>query len=170
MSPPLLSPNLTKQRALDMVLQYVQDFSLHITETNATKPWGAYIRFAESDIEKFAREFFPDQKISQTGLLTPKFLLVAPDGILSWQYHHRRAEIWKVIIGPIQAVQSDSDVLVEPRTYLSGSLISHGALVRHRLIGHGTWGLVAEIWQHTDPSQPSTEEDIVRLEDRYSRT
>jgi hypothetical protein len=29
--------------------------------------------------------------------------------------------------------------------------------------------LVAEIWQHTDPGNPSNEDDIVRLADDYSR-
>jgi hypothetical protein len=40
---------------------------------------------------------------------------------------------------------------------------------RHRLIGFETWGVVAEFWQHTDPTNPSNEEDIIRLQDDYSR-
>jgi mannose-6-phosphate isomerase len=34
---------------------------------------------------------------------------------------------------------------------------------RHRLIGLASCGVIAEIWQHTDPKDPSDEEDIVRL-------
>jgi hypothetical protein len=37
------------------------------------------------------------------------------------------------------------------------------------LIGLDDWGIVAEIWQHTDESNPSDEDDIVRLQDDYSR-
>jgi hypothetical protein len=40
---------------------------------------------------------------------------------------------------------------------------------RHRLIGRHDWGVVAEIWMHTDPNHPSDEDDIVRLQDDYSR-
>ena len=40
---------------------------------------------------------------------------------------------------------------------------------RHRLIGTQGWGVVAEIWMHTDPNHPSDEADIVRLQDDYSR-
>lgn len=40
---------------------------------------------------------------------------------------------------------------------------------RHRLVGLDNWGVVAEIWQHTDPNEPSKEEDIVRLSDNYGR-
>jgi hypothetical protein len=40
---------------------------------------------------------------------------------------------------------------------------------RHRLVGLETWGIVAEIWVHTEPSDPSDESDIVRLEDDFGR-
>ena len=40
---------------------------------------------------------------------------------------------------------------------------------RHRLIGLDGWGVIAEIWQHTDAENPSDEEDIVRLQDDFGR-
>ena len=40
---------------------------------------------------------------------------------------------------------------------------------RHRLIGLSGWGIIAEIWRHTDPSNPSDESDIVRLQDDFGR-
>ena len=40
---------------------------------------------------------------------------------------------------------------------------------RHRLIGLDNFGVVSEIWQHTDRDNPSDEEDIVRLSDDYGR-
>jgi mannose-6-phosphate isomerase len=41
---------------------------------------------------------------------------------------------------------------------------------RHRLVGMPNgWGAVAEIWQHTDAANPSDENDIVRLQDDFSR-
>ena len=40
---------------------------------------------------------------------------------------------------------------------------------RHRLVGLSDIGVVAEIWIHTDVNNPSDEQDIVRLQDDYSR-
>ena len=40
---------------------------------------------------------------------------------------------------------------------------------RHRLIGLSDFAVIAEIWQHTDPNNPSDEKDIVRLSDDYGR-
>ncbi len=36
-------------------------------------------------------------------------------------------------------------------------------------MGLDTFGIVAEIWQHTDPTNPSEEDDIVRLQDDFGR-
>jgi mannose-6-phosphate isomerase len=40
---------------------------------------------------------------------------------------------------------------------------------RHRLVGLEDWGVIAEIWQHTDASNPSDESDIVRVQDDFGR-
>lgn len=40
---------------------------------------------------------------------------------------------------------------------------------RHRLIGLNEWGIVAEIWQHTDALNHSNEDDIVRVQDDFGR-
>jgi len=40
---------------------------------------------------------------------------------------------------------------------------------RHRLIRLDSWGVVAEIWQHTDKEEPSDEDDIIRLQDDFGR-
>jgi hypothetical protein len=40
---------------------------------------------------------------------------------------------------------------------------------RHRLVGTDEWGIIAEIWKHTDKENPSDEEDIVRVEDDFGR-
>jgi len=37
------------------------------------------------------------------------------------------------------------------------------------LIGLDSWSIVSEIWQDTDPEQPSDEDDIVRLQDDFGR-
>ena len=40
---------------------------------------------------------------------------------------------------------------------------------RHRLRGLDDYSVVAEIWQHTDPNNPTDEEDIIRLQDDFGR-
>jgi len=40
---------------------------------------------------------------------------------------------------------------------------------RHRLVGLNEWGVLAEIWQHTDAANPSDEDDIVRVQDDFGR-
>jgi len=64
---------------------------------------------------------------------------------------------------------SDDDNQSEVQTFKTGDLITIGRGQRHRLVGLDHWGVVAEIWQHTDKTNPSDEEDIVRLEDDYGR-
>ena len=40
---------------------------------------------------------------------------------------------------------------------------------RHRLIGLDDYAVISEIWQHTNPENPSNEDDIVRISDDYGR-
>lgn len=136
------------------------------------RPWGGFFVLVESDAARFAAEFFPEldfQQIQITQHLSPKFLLVAPHQRLSWQYHFRRAELWKVLQGPVGVATSNSDEQGPVRTYAPGESLSLAQGQRHRLVGLDHWGLVAEIWQHTDPDQPSDESDIVRLQDDFGR-
>ena len=50
-----------------------------------------------------------------------------------------------------------------------GDTITFQIEERHRLVGLSNFGVVAEIWIHTDLKNPSNEQDIVRLEDDYFR-
>ena len=96
-------------------------------------------------------------------------LLVAPQARLSWQYHHRRAKIWQVVQGPVGVATSDTDAEGKVESYMPGDQIILRQGERHRLVGLAGWGVVAEIWQHTDADQPSDENDIVRVQDDFGR-
>ncbi len=115
----------------------------------------------------FSNEDFESIKI--THKLSPKILLVAPRTRLSWQYHHRRAEIWKCIGGTVGVITSDSDEENAEQKLKDGDIIKLKQGERHRLIGLDDWGVVAEIWQHTDELNPSDEEDIIRVQDDFGR-
>jgi len=145
---------------------------LEIRNQDQTRPWGGFFVINEEQAQQFAEIYFEgiavdDLKIS--GKLSPKILVVAPDKRLSWQYHHRRAEIWKVIQGSVGVVTSLSDEEGELQALQPGELIRLEQGQRHRLIGTGGWAVLAEIWQHTDIENPSDEDDIVRVQDDFGR-
>jgi hypothetical protein len=64
---------------------------------------------------------------------------------------------------------SPTDEEGEVKSYEPGALIVLKQGERHRLVGLDGWGVIAEIWQHTDASQPSDEDDIVRVQDDFGR-
>ncbi|HRQ29270.1 MAG TPA: hypothetical protein PLU49_04295, partial [Saprospiraceae bacterium] len=95
---------------------------------------------------------------------------VAPGKKLSWQYHFRRSELWRVVSGPVGIATSENDEEMPSKTYNTSDTITLRTGQRHRLIGLENWGIVAELWLHADPEHPSDEDDIVRLQDDYNRT
>jgi mannose-6-phosphate isomerase-like protein (cupin superfamily) len=146
-----------------------QGFS--VVSADFSRPWGGFFVIDEGQIKQFAQTYFPHlaDSLPQNQKLSPKILIVAPEKRLSWQYHFRRAEVWRVVDGPVAVAQSDTDAETTPATYQNGEFITLKQGERHRLIGKENWGVVAEIWQHTNPSNPSDEEDIVRVQDDFQR-
>ena len=143
-----------------------------IVQEDTERPWGGFFVIDEAQAQAFANRYFEGLDVNGlkiSGKLSPKILLVAPGTRLSWQYHHRRAEIWCLVRGTAGVCTSFTDVEGPLRTLAVGELITLQQGERHRLIGLDTWGIVAEIWQHTDASQPSDEDDIVRVQDDFGR-
>lgn len=143
-----------------------------IVSHNYAKPWGGYLVIDEEQAQAFANAFFEGIDVNSLkigGKLSPKILVVEPQCRLSWQYHHRRAEIWRVIEGEVGIMRSDNDEEGELVTYTTGQQVKLNQGERHRLVGLTIPGVVAEIWIHTDAGHPSDEEDIVRVQDDYGR-
>ena len=143
-----------------------------IVGKDQNRPWGGFFVIDETQAPEFAAKFFPDEdfeELNLSGKLSPKLLMVAPNKRLSWQYHHRRAEIWRCIEGPVAVSTSLTDEGTDKKILTEGEKIKLVQGERHRLIGMNNWGVVAEIWQHTDPKNPSDENDIVRLQDDFGR-
>ncbi|EAZ80907.1 cupin domain-containing protein [Algoriphagus machipongonensis] len=162
----------TKEEIFEYAESLMNDLELQIVKQDRDRPWGGFLVLEESQASQFAQEFFPEEdfealKISEK--LSPKILLVAPNKRLSWQYHFRRAEIWRCIAGNVAVATSNDDTEREIKTLSKGDKIKLTQGERHRLIGLEDWGVVAEIWQHTDAANPSDEEDIVRLQDDFGR-
>ena len=136
------------------------------------RPWGGFLVIDESQAQNFSNQFFKGldvQTLKIGGKLSPKILIVKPKTRLSWQYHHRRAEIWRVFKGECGIIRSHTDKENEMKIYNEGDQIKLKQGERHRLIGLDDYCLVAEIWQHTDKNNPSNEEDIVRVKDDFGR-
>ncbi len=137
-----------------------------------TRPWGGFFVIDEDQSSKFIQTFLkdiPEAKSQSIGKVSPKILVVEPGKRLSWQYHHRRSEVWKVIYGEAGVVISDTDTENPVQTKKLNDVIILKKGERHRLIGTEGWGIIAEIWQHTDPENPSNEDDIVRVTDDFGR-
>lgn len=156
------------------VSKYLEEKSLRYTSVDNNRPWGGFFIINEEDTYRFIAAFFPDYPKDQIdqfgGKLSPKILIVGPDKRLSWQYHKRRAELWKAVNGPVGFINSRGDTQGAMRVLTENDTVHFDTLVRHRLVGLENWGVVAEIWQHTDKNNYSNEEDIVRLEDKYGRS
>ena len=145
---------------------------LRIDRYDLDRPWGGFYVLDDNQAQAFADLYFDDLDVELLrigGKLSPKILLVKPEARLSWQYHHRRTETWRVVEGPVGIVRSPIDVEGELVSYEAGETIVLEKGERHRLIGLENWGVVAEFWQHTDPDYPSDEDDIVRVQDDYAR-
>jgi mannose-6-phosphate isomerase-like protein (cupin superfamily) len=104
----MITENVIFDKAEDLLKQ----LGFNIVSQDKNKPWGGFYVIDESQTQEFSKHFFPEEdfeslKISEK--LSPKLLLVAPGKRLSWQYHHRRAEIWKCIDGEVGVVTSMTD-------------------------------------------------------------
>ena len=150
----------------------LKELDLQIDSFDFNRPWGGFFVIEEKDAQKFADTYFNKldvRSLKISGKLSPKVLLVKPESRLSWQYHHRRAETWRIVKGEVGIVRSFNDTESAVVNYKEGDLITLQKEERHRLVGLKDWAIIAEFWQHTDPSNPSNEDDIVRVQDDYSR-
>lgn len=170
--PLTFSVETPKELVFESISEYLHRLNLTVDKQDNTRPWGGFFVIDETLSEKFIEIYFPHltkEALSISGKLSPKILVVAPEKRLSWQYHHRRAEIWKLIGGKAQVVTSDNDIEKETTKLNVGDIVQLKQGQRHRLVGLDGWGVVAEIWQHTDAENPSNEDDIVRVQDDFGR-
>ncbi len=163
---------MTKSEFFEKIAHQLHQAGFTVVKKDDARPWGGFFVIDEGQAHRFIETYFPGVPLSDfEGFekLSPKFLVVGPGQRLSWQYHHRRSEIWRLIEGVAGVATSSTDEQGEVKTLALGDLVRLECGERHRLIGLNGWGVLAEIWQHTDPAQPSDEEDIVRVQDDYGR-
>ena len=161
---------MSKEKFLK-IQQEIESIGFTTAAKDFERPWGAFLVIEEEEAQGFANRFFNRIDVVTlriNGKLSPKILIVKPEARLSWQYHHRRAEIWQVYKGEVGIIRSDNDTEGELIRFKEGEQVRLAQGERHRLIGLEDYGIVAEIWQHTD-SIPSDEKDIVRVQDDFKR-
>jgi mannose-6-phosphate isomerase len=161
-----------KVNRLQKIHKQILGLGFHIQTHDFDRPWGGFLVIDPVDTKKFILQFYPelaDELTATTLPLSPKILCVAPGQRLSWQYHHRRSELWKLIEGKAAYKKSDTDQEGDINIMELNKTLTLRQGERHRLIGLNEWGIIAEIWQHTDANDPSNEDDIIRLQDDFGR-
>ena len=147
----------------------IERLGFNIIGHDFNRPWGGFLLIDESQSKEFISKFISNKDLKIKNKVSPKILIVNPNSRLSWQYHYRRKEIWKVFKNKVGVIKSADNNETEMKILNVGDVIELQKGERHRLIGLSDFGIVAEIWIHTDPSNPSDENDIVRLQDDYAR-
>ena len=147
----------------------IERLGFNIIGHDFNRPWGGFLLIDESQSKEFISKFISNKDLKIENKVSPKILIVNPNSRLSWQYHYRRKEIWKVFKNEVGVIKSTDNNETEMKIFNVGDVIELQKGERHRLIGLSDFGIVAEIWIHTDPANPSDENDIVRLQDDYAR-
>ena len=150
----------------------IESFGFLVVSHDFERPWGGFLVIDETQAQDFSNKFFEGLDVNTLkigGKLSPKILILKPNARLFWQYHNRRTEIWQVYKGAAGIIRSNSDVENEMEVYNEGDQIVLQQGERHRLIGLNEASVVAEIWQHTDATYPSDEDDIKRVQDDFGR-
>ena len=151
------------------IIEEIESLGFNVIDYDFNRPWGGFLLIDESQSQDFIHTFISKENLKIEGRLSPKILIVNPDSRLSWQFHYRRKEIWRVYKNSVGIVRSRDNNQNEMKILKEGDTITFQIEERHRLVGLSNFGVVAEIWIHTDLKNPSNEQDIVRLEDDYSR-
>jgi mannose-6-phosphate isomerase len=157
-----------KAEAFQQVADYIIKQGYKITNLDIRRPWGFYLYADPSQQSKFIDQFYEGENLEGIDVSLP-LMVVQPKMRLSWQYHHRRSEIWRCLAGSYLVIQSQTDDESDPVLINKGDTVTVKQGMRHRCVGTDEWGVFAEIWQHTEPDNPTDEDDIVRLQDDFGR-
>ena len=142
-----LQQHIAVQTNLAQIEYILHQMGYHITRTDSQRPWGGFICIDPAQAEQFAADFFAvSEVIAKDNAhvpLSPKILYYC---------------------------NTSDELPAQPTPAQAGDIVRLAAGERHRACGdaqHPT--IIAELWQHTNPAHPSTEDDIVRVADDYQR-
>ena len=121
----------------ETIAQNIKENGLAVASFDFDRPWGGFFVIDEAQAQTFSDIYFEGIQVDDlrvSGKLSPKVLLVKPGARLSWQYHHRRAETWRVCKGTVGVVRSHTDTEGEIQTFQTGETLVLQQGERHRLI------------------------------------
>ena len=107
------------------------------------RPWGKFEILLDS----------PETKV--------KRIIVKPQQILSYQYHHKRSEYWVIVSGTATVTIDDITYMYRP-----GQSLCIPKLTKHRV---GNFQSEDLIFIEVQTGEYFGEDDIVRLDDKYGR-
>lgn len=164
---------LSKEQIHIQIKKELEIKSLSTAGEDFERPWGGFFKIANESLNGFLEIYFSGIELpfDITKLnVSPKILVVEPGKKLSWQSHERRSELWRIVRGPVGIFTSPTDEQPdEMGVYNNDDIIEMELGTRHRLVGMDDWGIVAEIWVHRFPENPSDEDDIRRISDDFGR-
>jgi mannose-6-phosphate isomerase-like protein (cupin superfamily) len=162
-----------KNKIASVLREDLRSKGLEIAGEDFVRPWGGFFKIDNSSLPTFLDTYFKGVELPfdiNKLNVSPKILVVEPGKKLSWQSHERRSELWRVVKGPVGIYTSPTDEQPEVMDVFANDEIVEMQLgTRHRLVGLDNWGVVAEIWVHQFPDNPSDEDDIRRITDDFGR-
>lgn len=97
-----------------------------------------------------------------------KYLFVYPGQQLSWQYHYNREEKWVILTLGLEYNFSDTDDYGPWLPCQPGDVLYVPRITRHSCRNVGSEvGIIAETWISNGHT---SEDDIVRVQDKYGRS
>lgn len=165
--------NNEKKRLASDLRSDLESKGIKISGEDFERPWGGFFKVDDECLGIFLNEYFAGIELPfdiKKLNVSPKILAVAPGSKLSWQSHERRSELWRVVKGPVGIYTSPTDDQPKDmKVFEDNDIVEMELGTRHRLVGLDDWGIVAEIWVHRFPDNPSDEDDIRRISDDYGR-
>ena len=132
------------------IREEIESLGFNVINFDFNRPWGGFLLIDETQSQDFINTFISIENLEIEGRLSPKILIVNPNSRLSWQFHYRRKEIWRVYKNSVGIFRSIDNNQNEMEIFKQGDIIKFQTEERHRLVGLSDFGVVAEIWIHTD--------------------
>ena len=117
------------------IREEIESLGFNVINFDFNRPWGGFLLINESQSQDFINTFISKENLEIEGRLSPKILIVNPNSRLSWQFHNRRKEIWRVYKNSVGVIRSLDNNQNEMEILKEGDIIKFQTEERHRLVG-----------------------------------
>ena len=95
------------------IREEIESLGFNIIDYDFKRPWGAFLLIDDSQSQDFINTFISKENLKIQDSVSPKILIVNPNSRLSWQYHYRRKEIWRVYKNSVGVIRSMDNKLTK---------------------------------------------------------